>query len=40
MQQLSEAGRGRFLLLGYAGDSAPDHVDQLHALAVLVKRLR
>jgi hypothetical protein len=31
-QQLSEAKRGRFRLLGYAGNSAPDHVDQLHAL--------
>lgn len=26
-QQLSEARRGKFLLLGYAGNSAPDHVD-------------
>ena len=31
-QQLSEARRGRFLLIGYAGNSAPDHVDQLHSL--------
>jgi hypothetical protein len=28
------------LLLGYAGNSAPDHVDQLHALPVFLKRLR
>ncbi len=32
-QQLSEARSGSFLLLGYAGNSAPDHVDQLHSLS-------
>ena len=32
MQQLSEARRGGFLLLGFAGNSAPDHVDHLYAL--------
>jgi len=32
MQQLSEVRQGRFLLVGYAGNSAPDHVDQLHSL--------
>jgi hypothetical protein len=32
MQQLSEAHSGKFDLLGYAGNSAPDHIDQLHAL--------
>lgn len=31
-QQLSEAGAGKFWLIGYAGNSAPDHVDQLHSL--------
>jgi hypothetical protein len=31
-QQLSKARHGRFLLIGYAGNSAPDHVDQLHSL--------
>lgn len=31
-QQLSEARAGRFLLIGYAGNTAPDHVDQLHSL--------
>jgi hypothetical protein len=39
MQQLSEAHRGKFLLLGFAGNSAPDHVDQLHSLPDLLKRL-
>jgi hypothetical protein len=40
LQQLSETVSGRFLLIGYAGNSAPDHVDQLHALPVLLKLLR
>jgi hypothetical protein len=40
MQQLSEAASGKFLLMGYAGDSAPDHVDQLHSLPVFLKWLR
>jgi len=31
-QQLSEVREGKFLLLGFAGNSAPDHVDQLHSL--------
>jgi hypothetical protein len=31
-QQLSEARAGRFQLAGFAGNSAPDHVDQLHSL--------
>jgi hypothetical protein len=32
-QQLSEARRGRLVVRGYAGNSAPDHVDLLHAAA-------
>ncbi len=40
LQQLSEVRAGRFLLIGYAGNSAPDHVDQLHALPELLRRLR
>lgn len=32
-QQLSEATSGSFCLFGFAGNSAPDHVDQLHALS-------
>lgn len=31
-QQLSEVRQGKFLLIGYAGNSAPDHIDQLHSL--------
>jgi hypothetical protein len=40
MQQLSEAGAGRFRLLGFAGNSAPDHVDHLHAMPELLARLQ
>lgn len=31
-QQLSQATAGKFWLIGFAGNSAPDHVDQLHSL--------
>lgn len=33
MQQLSEASAGKLLIQGFAGNSAPDHVDHLHAAA-------
>ena len=36
MQQLSEAIAGNFELLGFAGNSAPDHIDQLHAMPELL----
>lgn len=39
-QQLSEARQGRFLLVSYAGNSAPDHVDQLHSLPDYLKWLK
>lgn len=39
MQQLSEVRSGGFELQGYAGNSAPDHVDQLHAMPELLARL-
>ena len=32
MQQLSEASRAGFIVLGFAGNSADDHVDHLYAL--------
>jgi hypothetical protein len=32
MQQLSEVRRGGLAILGFAGNSAPDHVDQLHGM--------
>lgn len=40
MQQLSEVRSGRFTLLGYAGNSAPDHIDQFHAMPELLAALR
>ena len=36
-QQISEIRSGKFLLIGYAGNSAPDHVDQLHSLPVYLR---
>lgn len=39
MQQLSEAGKGRFTILGFAGNTAPDHVDHAHALHFFLGRL-
>ncbi len=38
MQQLSEARRGDFHVLGFAGNSAPDHVDHLYALGEWLRR--
>ena len=40
MQQLSEVRAGRFELLGFAGNSAPDHVDHLHATPEFLSLLR
>lgn len=39
-QQLSEARRGHFHLVGFAGNSAPDHVDLLHSLPEFLKWLK
>ena len=39
-QQLSEARAGNFWLIGYAGNSAPDHVDQFHSLPEYLKWLQ
>jgi TonB family protein len=39
-QQLSEVRAGRFVLVGFAGNSAPDHVDQFHSLGVYLSWLR
>jgi hypothetical protein len=36
-QVLSEARAGRFRLVGFAGNTAPDHVDQLHSLPEYLK---
>ena len=39
MQQLSEVSSGEFILQGYAGNSAPDHVDHFHAMPELLAKL-
>jgi hypothetical protein len=39
-QELSEVRSGRFLLIGFAGNSAPDHVDQLHSLPEYLRWLK
>jgi hypothetical protein len=38
-QQLSEARSGNFELMGFAGNSAPDHIDLLHAMPELLSRV-
>ncbi len=38
MQQLSEVRAGGFELLGFAGNSGPDHIDHLHAMPELLAR--
>jgi len=39
MQQLSQARQHHFAVLGFAGNTAPDHVDHLHALDYFLKSL-
>ena len=39
MQQTSEVINGNFVVLGFAGNSAPDHIDHFHALFDLIKYL-
>lgn len=39
-QELSEVRAGRLLLIGFAGNAAPDHVDQLHSLPDYLDWLR
>lgn len=39
MQQLSEVHAGGFTLLGFAGNSAPDHVDHLHGMPEFLARV-
>ena len=38
-QQLSEVRQRRLQVLKFAGTAAPDHIDQLHAMPELLKRL-
>ena len=39
MRQLSEAKAGSFAVLGFAGDTAPDHIDHFHAMPELLARI-
>lgn len=39
LQQLSEVRSGRFELMGFAGNSAPDHIDELHSEPEMLARL-
>jgi hypothetical protein len=39
MQQLSEVHKGGFHVLGFAGNSAPDHVDFMHGFREWLKEL-
>lgn len=40
MQQTSEVISGNFCVLGFAGNSAPDHIDHFHALFNLLEYLK
>jgi hypothetical protein len=39
MQQLSEAGKNHFMILGFAGNTAPDHIDHFHSLYYFLNKL-
>ena len=39
MQQLSEVKSGSFEVMGFAGNSAPDHIDQLHSMPEMLSHL-
>lgn len=39
LQQLSEVRSGQFEVMGFAGNSAPDHIDHLHAMPELLRKL-
>ena len=39
MQQLSTASAGRLVMLGFAGNTAPDHVDHYHGMGAFLARL-
>jgi hypothetical protein len=40
MQQLSDSARGSLHIVGYAGNSAPDHLDHLYAMGRWLRDLR
>lgn len=39
MQMLSDTRRGRLRVIGFAGNSAPDHVDHFHALPWVLRQI-
>lgn len=39
MQQLSEARSGRLLIMGFAGNTAPDHIDQFQGMPEFLRML-
>jgi len=39
MQQLSDVRAGRFEVLGFAGNTGPDHIDHLHGMPEFLQRL-
>jgi hypothetical protein len=38
MQQLSEVQAGRLRILGFAGNTAPDHVDHFHGMPEFLRQ--
>ena len=40
MQQLSEVRSGKFSILGFAGNTGPDHIDHMHGLPSFLSLLR
>ena len=39
MQQISEVRRGRLTILGFAGNTGPDHIDHLHGLSQFLTQI-
>jgi hypothetical protein len=39
MQQISVVEKGRLRIAGFAGNSAPDHVDHLHGMPAFLRML-
>ncbi len=39
MQQLNKVRKGRFEILGFAGNSGPDHIDQFHGMPEFLRTL-
>ncbi len=40
MQQISDARSGKFRVMGFAGNTAPDHVDHIHATKTWLRMVR